>query len=1088
MTNNFITNQDRLLSEVFNNILPSASKLHFLVGFFYFSGFEQIYENVQDKQMRVLVGLEIEKDIFNKVKEFEVIQAVSHSRGKIRDNFNKSFVQLFNDTEYFDSEEKQAAFRIFLNKIKDGSLEIRKTLEPNHAKLYIFEKAQDQSEGGEYPGSIITGSSNLTRSGLGGRHEINVISRDKAFFLEGKKIFDDLWESSVVIADKGNIDSFLVDVVEKVWIDKLYRPYLLYVRVLEEYFSESEASEVKLPAEITNEKYLNLKYQVDAIRRALNIIEKHSGVLISDVVGLGKSIIASAVAHNLRLKTVIISPPHLKDQWDDYRLKFDFNAKVYGGGSIDKALEDDLRQGFGLVIVDEAHKYRNAGTLDYGYLHQLCQNKKVVLLTATPFNNRPQDIFSMISLFQIPARSTIQTVETLTSRFKDLVKEYNDIKKEQKEDGDPVAIKQHIQELADKIRDILSPVLIRRTRLDLLEIDEYKNDLQQQKIIFPKVNPPQSIDYKLGKLAKLYKETLELIAPTENEEEELATMEGKKGFIGARYKPVFYLKNIEKYRKEIIEEFGDENLFRQSQVNIARFMRRLLVRRYESSIEAFKRTLSSMIDSAEQIKKWYENGKVPIYKKGKLPDYDFLFESTGEDLDEELADINYEENLKKFTEKGLKIIDSKEFKKSFIEDVEKDIKLLKSIRKQWVEEGAGFDPKIEEFIKVLKEKLKENPKRKIIVFSEFADTVNYLYGQIQDKVKAVKYTSADASSSLKKAIRANFDASEEKPANDYDILIGTDAISEGVNLNRAGIVFNYDIPYNPTRVIQRIGRINRISKKVFDDLYTYNFFPTAPGEVEIGTKRISTLKIAVIQTLMGADAQVLTDEEEIEPFLAKQFKEATEEGEHSWDTKYLDELKHLQAHQPEIVREAKAIPKRVRIQRTVNKDKSGVIVFGKKGANYVFKYGDSPNEESVLALGAIDGLKLFEAEVSEKAKDTSKGFEIIYQNVKQLLFRKKTQIPSDTGRRLTLEKLIWLRDNVVDKKDYFIDLLRVVEELDALPDHYEKVVRAVDERTLQNDITHLMKLVPHAYLTDVINKAQAIDEGEESLILAEELI
>ena len=150
MTNNFITNQDRLLSEVFNNILPSSSKLHFLVGFFYFSGFEQIYKNVQDKQMRVLVGLEIEKDIYNKVKEFEVIQIVNYSRGKIRENFNKSFVQLFNDTDYFDSEEKQVAFRIFLNKIKDGSLEIRKTLEPNHGKLYIFQKTQDQSEGGEY--------------------------------------------------------------------------------------------------------------------------------------------------------------------------------------------------------------------------------------------------------------------------------------------------------------------------------------------------------------------------------------------------------------------------------------------------------------------------------------------------------------------------------------------------------------------------------------------------------------------------------------------------------------------------------------------------------------------------------------------------------------------------------------------------------------------------------------------------------------------------------------------------------------------------------------------------------------------------
>src|SRR3989338_10223413 len=127
MSTQFITNQDRLLVDVVNNILPSSEKLYFLVGYFYFSGFEEVYKNVIDKEIKILVGLEIEKDIANKIREFEVIDAATTPRGKIRDNYYKSFVELFNDTDFFDSKQKQDAFRLFLEKIENGTLEIRKT-------------------------------------------------------------------------------------------------------------------------------------------------------------------------------------------------------------------------------------------------------------------------------------------------------------------------------------------------------------------------------------------------------------------------------------------------------------------------------------------------------------------------------------------------------------------------------------------------------------------------------------------------------------------------------------------------------------------------------------------------------------------------------------------------------------------------------------------------------------------------------------------------------------------------------------------------------------------------------------------------
>ena len=201
--------------------------------------------------------------------------------------------------------------------IKNGTLQIKKTKKPNHSKLYLFETNNELNQNGLMPGTMITGSSNLTRSGLKGQHEINVIFRDDNYN-KGKTLFDELWKSAIDIVSENTIDDFLNDVIENIWLDKLPRPFLMYVRVLFEYFSFKNPNKVKLPAEITNNKYFNLKYQTDALKKGLEILNNHNGVIISDVVGLGKSIIASAIAYNLRKKTVIIAPPHLVDQWEDY--------------------------------------------------------------------------------------------------------------------------------------------------------------------------------------------------------------------------------------------------------------------------------------------------------------------------------------------------------------------------------------------------------------------------------------------------------------------------------------------------------------------------------------------------------------------------------------------------------------------------------------------------------------------------------------------------------------------------------------------------------------------------------------------------
>jgi len=671
---NLITNRDSLLNEVIHNILPSSQNLFFLVGYFYFSGFEMLYRSLEDKNLNILVGMEIEVDIQNKVKEFYLAEKVERSRGSVRDSFYRSLVRLINDTDFFDSQEREEAFCLYLEKIKNGTLQIRKTKLPNHAKLYLFEHKDTHSENGMNPGKLITGSSNLSQSGLEDRYEANVILRDPRDYLEGKKLFDSLWKTAVDIANPDTWDLFDTQVIQKTWINNqaVIKPFWLYVRVLDELFTPKSRQRLKYPAEISNQGYFNLQYQTDAIDAAVSIIHRHGGVIISDVVGLGKSIVASVVAYNLGLKTLIIAPPHLKDQWEAYRWDFDFNARVYSSGSIHLALDENDPNEEMLIIIDEAHKYRNEATENYALLHRLCQGNKVILLTATPYSNKPQDIFSMIKLFQIPAKSTIQTVENLSHEFSRLIASYKKIERVRKsQEEPPEAIKQRIKSLALEIRNILSPLILRRTRLDLEAIPRYRDDLKTQEIVFPEVQDPIPLQYPLGDLTHLYLDTLEKISPEDE----------NKGFIGARYKPVSYLKDFKKYRDKIAAEFGDEQLFRQAQINLAQFMRRLLVSRFESSVYAFQQTLNSLIDSLK-------NGH-------------------------ESVDPVFNNNIEQLKKKGYEFIPANELKKAFKQDVLKDIELLERIQDTWFPQREIIkDPKLEHFAMVVSGLLKKEPQMK----------------------------------------------------------------------------------------------------------------------------------------------------------------------------------------------------------------------------------------------------------------------------------------------------------------------------------------------------------------------------------------
>lgn len=1080
MSNSFITNKEKFLSDIINGILPKTNAVDILVGYFYYSGYSQLSEKLQDKQIRILVGLDIDLHISKRISEVENFRKGFVSRNLVKEEYYAQFITLFNDSDLLDSADKLEQFKMFYGKILDGTLEIRKTLEPCHSKMYLFAYNDQMNEGGELPGVLITGSSNLSYQGLKGRLELNARFNDKLEYEEGKKLFNELWENSVVIANKDNLDEWNNKVMKRIWYEQLYSPYLMYIRVLKEYFNIPTVNNILTPHDITEGKYSNLRYQTDAVQMALNALNNHNGAIVADVVGLGKSVIASTIARNLKLRTIIVCPPHLYKQWEGYRDEFGFTATVFSSGKIEEALlhyQELVKPGEQfLIIIDEAHRFRNEYTQDYALLHNLCFNNKVLLLTATPFNNQPADIYALIKLFQIPTNSTLKTVENLGASFKDLIGKYKKLREEQREGKKTdEEIKRQVSDMAKKIRSIISPLVVRRSRLDLLDIPEYAEDLKQQHIQLVLPDDPEELEYDLSGLKTLYLSTLERISPSE---------EGSNvyHFKAARYSPALYIHEDlqEKLAKELEDKTGvNFNLLIGRQANISKFMRHLLVARFESSVAAFQASLGYMIQSSEHMLRWIEKrNKIPVFKKGNLPDVSAFYDTSDDGMEE------IEELFEKYEARGFFEIDMKYVKDNFVADVESDIRLLKSLREQWFgkDNTIKSDPKLDSFIRIVQEKMKNESERKLIVFSEFADTVNYLGDALAKAgLPVMKYTSADATPANKDLIRANFDAGM-KPAlqrNDYQVLIATDAISEGYNLHRAGAIFNYDIPYNPTRVIQRIGRINRVNKKVFEHLYIYNYFPTDVGEAETRTKEISTLKMAMIHAIMGEDTKALTKEEEVKAFFKERYrKEFARSEEASWDTPYRKLLNGLKG--TEDYDAALEIPHRARTARKAEKPKKGVLMFGRKGDDFVFKISDATNPPAMIS--AEEAISLFEADRHEKPVDLSKNFDTVYQRVKSSLFSSDVREQNEKEQINAYRKIRSFANNQILPQDYLEDLVQVVRA-DALSG-FE--IRFINQLT-PKDAAQLPLKISAEYLARIISYQNKVDDGEETLILSEEL-
>jgi hypothetical protein len=333
--------------------------------------------------------------------------------------------------ENFDKKEFYEQIGFFIELIQKNRLIIKKTNKPNHAKLYLFKL--DKSQVGKKE-LFITGSSNLTRAGLSTQNEFNVEIGDYGFD-DAEKYFDELWGLAEKITEFEDVKKRLIEIIEGETIIKEITPFEAFVLALKTYldsFPKLEISEL-LPDLMRENGYIPYQYQLDAVGQALGVIENENGVIIADVVGLGKTIIACAIAKEMGKRGIVICPPGLigdiNSGWNKYLEEFELdNWKVWSRGDLKNAFDFTQKaKNIEVVIIDEAHWFRNQDTKNHALMKDICRGKKVILLTATPFNNHPSDILSLLSLFSLTKKSNLVLDGNLSNQFKKFGNEFDKI-------------------------------------------------------------------------------------------------------------------------------------------------------------------------------------------------------------------------------------------------------------------------------------------------------------------------------------------------------------------------------------------------------------------------------------------------------------------------------------------------------------------------------------------------------------------------------------------------------------------------------------------------------------------------------------
>lgn len=838
-----------------------------------------------------------------------------------------------------------------------------------HSKCYIFTDKDERHSIG------IIGSSNFTAKGLQGNAELNQLETDPYLIhnTNDKRIghiqwFEKKWNESVdwtqefleqVLLPSKPVKK-IIEYKQKAQEEAL-TPYELYIKLLQTKFDDlvdkkiGEVVESYLP-----QQYDAIEYQIDAVKQCISTMKEHGGFMLADVVGLGKTIVGTLVIKYFLQnpdedgrdrKVLIITPPAIQSSWKKTIELFDKDSTDIISNSIDYIttgsighLVDDVdedvcdsdepvqfegflqNQNYGLILIDESHKFRNSETSMYHSLDDLISQigtdtgayPYIALLSATPQNNRPNDIRNQIYLFERNHNeSSLKKANggNIESFFAEIDREYKALLKAKTSpaDGDEYVDEEtmsmderqsRLKAISGRIREcVLDDVMVRRTRTDVQKY--YNEDLKHLGIVFPTIEGPIGLKYKMSSsLAHLFSDTMNCISPTP-----YFKFDNSEYLCYYRYRAIqFFADAANKTKYSAKGSLNADKLAEQ----LARIMQMNLVKRLESSFAAFKQSLQNLRKYTENMIGMWENNTIFICpkfdvnaeldlaaKRAKHGTYTYAM--CIEDIRRKIAKLNADG--KNDDESNMEYTRD-DFNPIYIDLLKLDLELIKSLCDRWGKVTA--DPKRFEFMRSFENRLmnpETNRPQKLVIFSEAIDTTKDIAEAISEidedlAAKTLVVTAANRDE-LEQTIRENFDANYGKEPGEiqkdnYSVIITTDVLAEGINLHRANCILNYDTPWNSTRLMQRIGRVNRIGSAE-PKIFVYNFMPSAEGDAEINLVQKAHTKLQSFHTLFGEDSKVFSEQEEVAHYdLNRQVN-----GEESPLEKYIYELKQFRDDHPE---------------------------------------------------------------------------------------------------------------------------------------------------------------------------------------------